>query len=54
MIKHFSTLALWWGAGLASAHEGHGLPNPSHSHTTDVLLVLGAVAALGLWLARRQ
>jgi len=54
MIKHFSTLALLGGAGLAWAHEGHGLPGNAHWHTTDVLLVLGAVAALGLWLARRK
>ena len=54
MIKHFSTLALLGGAGLAWAHEGHGLPGPSHWHATDVLLVLGAVAALGLWLARHK
>ncbi len=54
MIKHLSTLALLGGAGLAWAHEGHGLPGLSHWHIGDVALVLAAVAAVGWWLARRK
>jgi hypothetical protein len=54
MNKHFSALVLVAGASLAQAHEGHGLPGLSHWHASDVGLVLAAVAALGLWLARRK
>ncbi len=54
MNKHFSALVLVAGASLAQAHEGHGLPGLSHWHASDVSLVLAAVAALGLWLARRK
>jgi len=54
MSKHFSTLMLAAGAGLAQAHEGHGLPGLSHWHAGDVALVLAAVAVAGLWLARRN
>ena len=54
MNKHFSTVMLAAAAGLAQAHEGHGLPGPSHWHAGDVALVLAAaVVAVGLWLARR-
>lgn len=41
-------------AGLAAAHEGHGLDNP-HWHASDlfgIALVVG-IAALALW-ARRK
>jgi hypothetical protein len=40
----------------ALAHEGHGLPGPSHWHATDTLgLLLVAVgAAAAWWLARRK
>ena len=48
----FSMLAAW--AGLAQAHDGHGLPGASHWHAGDVALVLAAVAVVGLWLARRN
>ena len=54
MIKQLSTLALLAGTNLAQAHGGHGLPGTSHWHASDVALVLAAVAALGLWLARRK
>ncbi len=54
MNKHVSTLVLLAGAGLAQAHEGHGLPGLSHWHASDVALVLAAVGAFGLWLARRK
>ena len=39
-------------AGLAHAHEGHGLFG-SHWHATDTLGLLLAVVALGLWLSRK-
>ncbi len=54
MKKQF--LALWTlaGAGLAQAHEGHGLPGASHWHATDAAWLLAAVAVAGLWLARRK
>ena len=54
MNKHFSTLVLIACAGLAQAHEGHGLPGPSHWHAGDVALLLAIVGAAGLWLARRK
>ena len=54
MIKHFSSLALLAGAGLAQAHDGHGLPGLSHWHASDVALLLAIVGAVGLWLARRK
>ena len=39
----------------ASAHEGHGLPGPSHWHATDTLgLLLVAVLAAGAWLLNRR
>ena len=34
----FSMLAAW--AGLAQAHDGHGLPGASHWHAGDVALLL--------------
>ena len=40
---------------LASAHEGHGLPGPSHWHATDTLgLLLVAVLAAGAWFIGRR
>ncbi len=41
-------------AGLACAHEGHGLAGSSHWHPTDVFGVVVAVAAIGLaiWFGR--
>jgi hypothetical protein len=48
----FSLLAAW--AGLAQAHDGHGLPGASHWHAGDVALLLAAAAALGLWLMQRN
>jgi uncharacterized iron-regulated membrane protein len=54
MQKQLSALALLACASLAQAHEGHGLPGLSHWHIGDVALVLAAVAAAGLWLARRK
>lgn len=53
MNKHFPLIGLAAWAGLAHAHEGHGLPGLSHWHAGDVALVLAAVAVVGLWLARR-
>jgi hypothetical protein len=53
MNKQFSLLTLAACAGLAQAHEGHGLPGLSHWHAGEVALVLAAVALVGLWLARR-
>jgi len=43
------------GAGLAAAHEGHGLANP-HWHASDLLgpLLLVAVAAGALWWRGRK
>ncbi len=53
MNKHFPLIGLAAWAGLARAHEGHGLPGLSHWHAGDVAGVLAAVAVAGLWLARR-
>lgn len=55
-MKHFSTMILLAAAGIANAHQGHGLPGLSHWHASDTSLLLGiaAVAALGLWLVRRK
>ena len=40
---------------LATAHEGHGLPGPSHWHATDTLgLLLVAVLAAGAWFFGRR
>ena len=56
-MKHLraAPLALLMCAA-AQAHEGHGLPGSSHWHATDTLLLIGvvAVAAAGLWWARRK
>jgi len=56
MNKHFTALCLMACAGLVRAHEGHGLPASFHWHADDALLLMaaGAVAGLGLWLARRK
>jgi hypothetical protein len=54
MNKHFFTLVLLTGAHWAQAHEGHGMPGLSHWHAGDVALLLAAVGAVGLWLARRK
>ncbi len=56
MKKHLTISALMVGAGLVQAHEGHGLPGSLHWHSDDalVLIALAAVAATGLWLARRK
>jgi len=39
----------------AFAHEGHGAPAPLHWHATDTfgLLLVGALAAIALWLSRK-
>jgi hypothetical protein len=47
------------GAALAAttarAHEGHGLPGPSHWHATDAVgLVLAVAVAAGAWLWIRR
>ena len=52
MNKHFLALALLTGAQWAQAHPGHGMPGTSHWHIGDAALVLAAIGALGLWLAR--
>ena len=56
MNKHLIALAGLACAGLAQAHEGHGLPGLSHWHADDVgaLLALAAAIGLGLWLGRRK
>ena len=55
MIKQFSAAALLLaGTKLAQAHGGHGLPGLSHWHASDAALLLAAVAAAALWLARRK
>ena len=54
MKKQLSALLTLAGAGLAHAHEGHGLPGASHWHATDTAWLLAAVAVVGLWLARRK
>ena len=54
MMKHFLAWLMLAGAGLAQAHEGHGLPGVSHWHATDTAWLLAAVAVAGLWLARRK
>jgi hypothetical protein len=56
MNKHFPLIVLAAWAGLARAHEGHGLPGLSHWHAGDVgtLLALVAAIGLGLWLSRRK
>jgi hypothetical protein len=43
-------------SGTALAHEGHGLHGASHWHASDVtgFVLVGAIAALVLWLARRK
>jgi hypothetical protein len=49
-----TTLALL--AAAAQAHDGHGLPGPSHWHATDTvgLLLVLALAAGAWWLSRRK
>ena len=56
MNKHFTALAALVCAGVAQAHEGHGLPGRSHWHADDagVLLALATAVGLGLWLFRRK
>lgn len=48
-------LPLLLASAAAQAHEGHGLPGPSHWHASDSagLLVLALAAGL-LWWARRK
>ena len=50
-MRHLALpVALTLHAGLAAAHEGHGLPNP-HWHASDlfgIALVVG-VLAVALW-----
>jgi hypothetical protein len=43
-------------AGTAVAHEGHGLPGAVHWHASDTtgFLIVAAIAAAVLWLARRK
>jgi hypothetical protein len=54
MNKLLFTLVLLTGALGVQAHGGHGMPGNAHWHIADVALVLAAVGALGLWLARRK
>jgi len=58
MIKHFSVAATAVLSALSAvpafAHEGHGLPGPSHWHASDALLLLAAAVVAGLWWARRK
>lgn len=56
MNKALTALHLCLAATLASAHEGHGLPGISHWHATDVVVVLGLVAAVAaaVWFGRRK
>jgi hypothetical protein len=51
--KMIAAGALLVRAGAGFAHEGHGLAG-SHWHATDTfgLLLVGALAALALWLSR--
>lgn len=41
--------------GAAHAHEGHGLPGPSHWHPTDTVgILLAAVGVIAIvWISRR-
>ncbi len=41
-------------AASAFAHEGHGIPGPSHWHATDTFGLVAAVlaVAIGLWFTR--
>ena len=55
-MKHSLTALLAVAAGLAQAHEGHGLPGVSHWHASDSVgyVVLAAVVAAALWSTRRK
>jgi hypothetical protein len=52
-----TTLPLLLAAQLALAHEGHGLPGPSHWHASDTwgfVVAAVAVAAAALWWRGRK
>ena len=55
MNKHLAASSLAVCCGLVQAHAGHGLPGNFHWHAGDALVLLGlaALAAVGLWLARK-
>ncbi|WP_157263761.1 hypothetical protein [Azohydromonas aeria] len=55
-LKAIFAAALGGAAGLAQAHEGHGLPGVSHWHAGDTFgyVVLAAVVAAALWSTRRK
>jgi hypothetical protein len=55
-MKQLLIAALAGFAGLAQAHEGHGLPGTAHWHSTDAVgyVVLAAVVAAALWSTRRK
>ena len=56
MKKHFTVSGLLICAGLVQAREGHGLAGSLCWQTGDALalIVLAALAAAGLWLARAK
>jgi hypothetical protein len=54
-MKTTLTSLCWLVAGTAAAHEGHGLPGPSHWHASDTLgLLLVVVLAAGAWVISRR
>jgi hypothetical protein len=55
-MKQFLIAPLAALAGLAQAHEGHGLPGASHWHASDTVgyVVLVAVIAAAWWSTRRK
>jgi hypothetical protein len=55
MMKR-TPLALLLSCGLATAHEGHGLPGASHWHATDTvgLLTLALAVCAALWWRGRK
>ena len=55
-MKQFLIAPLAALAGLAHAHEGHGLSGASHWHASDTLgyVVLAVVVGAAWWSARRK
>jgi hypothetical protein len=54
MVKGLCTVLAALASPWAAAHEGHGLPGPSHWHAGDTLLLLAGVALVVWTLARRK
>jgi hypothetical protein len=55
-MRFFLPLLILAAAHAARAHEGHGLPGPSHWHASDVLgfvALAGVVAAIAWWRGKK-